>query len=322
MKVITIGRGSENDVVIDDPYVSIHHLQIKQQENGNYLLMDCSSTNGTFVNGQRVYGETKLNRNDHVRIGHTNLTWMNYFENSNSTVIIGRNLFAGTFSKFEGFIKKCDFKSFDNLMFILPQLPLLQIRKGYVLDAFKEGVYDFGWGYHLFCHKKTYPIFRNLEDREMKKFVKQIHDNDEKKSVIRATEVDTSILPYFTIPFTEEGVVQAWLLNNCSEFMPKFWHANYCCKTFVFNIENVLLKVRRLSRHGEHVFSKIKALDSNSLLPYISIVGKEAFWEYAYWNDWSGLVKVKNKVVKDGATVRFHEPERKNLVEYHCNTIF
>lgn len=318
MKVITIGRGSDNDVVINDQYVSTHHLQIKQQEDGNYLLVDCDSTNGTFVNEQRVYGEMRLNSNDQVRIGHTDLPWMNYFEESNeesnSTVFLDRNLFADTFSKFEGFIKKYDFKSFDDLMFILPQLPLLQIRKGYVLDAFKKGIYDFGWEYHLFCYKKSYPIFKILEERKMKKFVKQIHDKDEKKSVIQSTDVDTSILPYFTIPFTEEGIIQAWLLNNCSEFMPRFWHACYSDKTFMFDIGRV--------QQVGHICEKVNDLNIRSLLPSINMIGQEAFLEYAYWNDQSGLAKVKMKAMKVGDSVEFKEAENTIIVPYNCGTTF
>lgn len=80
MKVITIGRHNGNDVIIDnDDKVSRHHLQIVQFDDGSYHLIDFNSTNGTFVNGNRVQGETILDEGDFVRIGDTMLPWITYF---------------------------------------------------------------------------------------------------------------------------------------------------------------------------------------------------------------------------------------------------
>lgn len=81
MKVITIGRLKGNDVIIDnDDRVSRHHLQIVQLDDGSYHLIDFNSTNGTFVNGNRVQGEVVLDEGDFVRIGDTMLPWTTYFE--------------------------------------------------------------------------------------------------------------------------------------------------------------------------------------------------------------------------------------------------
>ena len=51
--LISIGRGLDNDLVIDDPRVSRHHAQITFR-HGHYLLRDQRSTNGTFVNNQPI----------------------------------------------------------------------------------------------------------------------------------------------------------------------------------------------------------------------------------------------------------------------------
>ena len=80
MKVITIGRSSQNDVPINDGKVSRHHCQIIQHDDGSYSLSDFGSTNGTFVNGRQVHGEVRLNPTDVVRIGNTVLNWKNYFK--------------------------------------------------------------------------------------------------------------------------------------------------------------------------------------------------------------------------------------------------
>lgn len=81
MKVITVGRLKGNDVVIDnDDRVSRHHLQIVQMDDGTFHLIDFGSTNGTYINGNRVQGEVVLDEGDFVRIGDTMLPWTTYFE--------------------------------------------------------------------------------------------------------------------------------------------------------------------------------------------------------------------------------------------------
>ncbi|MDR1169679.1 MAG: FHA domain-containing protein [Prevotellaceae bacterium] len=80
MKVITVGRNPGNNVVINDSLVSRHHLQIIQDDYGNFRLADFGSKNGTFVNGKRVTGEVGLNSGDIIRIGNTTLPWNSYFK--------------------------------------------------------------------------------------------------------------------------------------------------------------------------------------------------------------------------------------------------
>ncbi len=49
----TIGRGSENALRVDDPKVSRTHAYVTQ-ENGQYILRDNDSTNGTYLDGKKV----------------------------------------------------------------------------------------------------------------------------------------------------------------------------------------------------------------------------------------------------------------------------
>ena len=85
MKVITIGRSSSNDVVIDDAKVSKKHLQIVVNDGGKYSAVDLNSLNGTFVNGQKITGEVRLQMKDVIRIGDTILPWQNYINVPDST---------------------------------------------------------------------------------------------------------------------------------------------------------------------------------------------------------------------------------------------
>jgi hypothetical protein len=56
---VLIGRGTDNDLVIDSIQVSRHHAQIKQQ-GGRYYLTDLNSTNGTCLDGNRISGTVEL----------------------------------------------------------------------------------------------------------------------------------------------------------------------------------------------------------------------------------------------------------------------
>lgn len=75
MKVITIGRSNNNNLVINDRFVGRHHCQIIQHDDGKYTIMDLGSKNGTFVNGQRIGGEMELLPKSIVRIGNSNIPW-------------------------------------------------------------------------------------------------------------------------------------------------------------------------------------------------------------------------------------------------------
>jgi predicted component of type VI protein secretion system len=68
--IITLGRDITNDIVINDPEVSRHHSRMTRSAGG-YMLEDLGSTNGTFVNGQRLTGARQLNSGDLISLGET-----------------------------------------------------------------------------------------------------------------------------------------------------------------------------------------------------------------------------------------------------------
>lgn len=71
--LISVGRASDNDVIVDDPSVSRHHCQLKLQ-HGAYGLFDLGSVNGSLVNGQPV-SEIALGPGDVIRIGDTEIVF-------------------------------------------------------------------------------------------------------------------------------------------------------------------------------------------------------------------------------------------------------
>lgn len=65
---IAIGREAGSDVYINDVEVSRRHARLASQF-GDYLLEDLESTNGSFVNGQRITGQRILKPGDTVFLG-------------------------------------------------------------------------------------------------------------------------------------------------------------------------------------------------------------------------------------------------------------
>ena len=79
-KTIIVGRNSDNDISIDDGQASRHHCQISRLENGVIYITDLQSTNGTYVNGQRIVGQILLHKGDKVTIGNTLVNWESQLE--------------------------------------------------------------------------------------------------------------------------------------------------------------------------------------------------------------------------------------------------
>ncbi len=65
---ITVGRGPANDITLDNPTISKHHLLLNVQ-NGVVTVQDLGSTNGTFINGKKVAAPTKLRPGDELQVG-------------------------------------------------------------------------------------------------------------------------------------------------------------------------------------------------------------------------------------------------------------
>ncbi len=73
---LTIGRLPENDVCIDDRWISRHHARIRR-EGTHYLLEDLGSKNGLFLNGKRLLAPTALQNGDVIQLSpHFQLTFV------------------------------------------------------------------------------------------------------------------------------------------------------------------------------------------------------------------------------------------------------
>jgi pSer/pThr/pTyr-binding forkhead associated (FHA) protein len=94
---ITIGRGKDNTVMLSHPEVSGYHARI-DKKGPDYILTDLQSTNGTLVNGRKVFSH-RLSHGDRLSVGKNTLLFIgtekvkiDALEKSiplNSTIILG-----------------------------------------------------------------------------------------------------------------------------------------------------------------------------------------------------------------------------------------
>src|SRR5437016_14415339 len=73
--VITIGRGFECDVAINDASISRRHAQVSRQANGHYV-QDLASRNGSKVNNDPLLATKLLQHGDIVCLGSVRLEYM------------------------------------------------------------------------------------------------------------------------------------------------------------------------------------------------------------------------------------------------------
>jgi hypothetical protein len=78
MGAITIlGRDDSADIILDDPGISRRHSELRVTTDGPHFvttIRDLGSTNGTFVNGERISSE-HLQDGDRVTVGRTSITF-------------------------------------------------------------------------------------------------------------------------------------------------------------------------------------------------------------------------------------------------------
>lgn len=71
---IVLGRSNDADILVDDTGVSRRHLEIKTV-NGVTAAVDLGSTNGSYVNGQKIEGRTILTDGSVITMGRTRITF-------------------------------------------------------------------------------------------------------------------------------------------------------------------------------------------------------------------------------------------------------
>ena len=87
MNTISIGRISTNQIVLNDEFVSRKHARLFILDNGQVMIKDLGSSNGTFVNGSKI-SESFLLPGDIVKCASVYLNWSQYI-NSDKVKAVG-----------------------------------------------------------------------------------------------------------------------------------------------------------------------------------------------------------------------------------------
>ena len=73
-KITAIGTTGENHVIVQDKAVSMHHAQLHRSgDPAQYILMDSGSKKGTFVEGQQIFGPTRILPGQKIQMGNSEL---------------------------------------------------------------------------------------------------------------------------------------------------------------------------------------------------------------------------------------------------------
>ncbi|MFG3224401.1 FHA domain-containing protein [Kitasatospora sp. NPDC048194] len=70
-QTITLGRAHDSTIVLDDDYASSRHARIYPDQTGQWTVEDLGSTNGTYLDRQRLTAPTPLQPGTPIRIGRT-----------------------------------------------------------------------------------------------------------------------------------------------------------------------------------------------------------------------------------------------------------
>ncbi|WP_431958994.1 FHA domain-containing protein FhaB/FipA [Actinacidiphila sp. bgisy160] len=70
-QTITLGRAHDSTIVLDDDYASSRHARIYPDRDGNWIVEDLGSTNGTFMDRNRLTTPTPIPLGAPIRIGKT-----------------------------------------------------------------------------------------------------------------------------------------------------------------------------------------------------------------------------------------------------------
>jgi predicted component of type VI protein secretion system len=71
----TIGKADENDIALPEDATASHLHAVLERFAAGWCVTDLGSSNGTWVNGERIWASRRLRHGDEIRIGHTRLVF-------------------------------------------------------------------------------------------------------------------------------------------------------------------------------------------------------------------------------------------------------
>jgi predicted component of type VI protein secretion system len=71
----TIGKAAENDIAVDDDATASGLHAVLERFPAGWCVTDLGSSNGTWVNGERIWASRRLRHGDEIRIGQTRIVF-------------------------------------------------------------------------------------------------------------------------------------------------------------------------------------------------------------------------------------------------------
>jgi pSer/pThr/pTyr-binding forkhead associated (FHA) protein len=71
----TVGRAEENDIVLGDDATASHMHAVLERFPAGWAVTDLGSSNGTWVNGERIWSARRLRHGDEIRVGQTRIVF-------------------------------------------------------------------------------------------------------------------------------------------------------------------------------------------------------------------------------------------------------
>jgi len=66
---VHIGRSAQCELRLNDDFISAMHAVLRHRDDGSWVLTDAGSTNGSFVNTEKITEPTKVGLSDIIRVG-------------------------------------------------------------------------------------------------------------------------------------------------------------------------------------------------------------------------------------------------------------
>lgn len=225
---------------------------------------------------------------------------------------------------------------------IMPSLPHLHVAEGYVFEAIYTDN-DFSCMADISIPYIRPRGSRSLNEFQWERWSKNIPDGY------------YSPLEKMVGDCSPEAAWEAVLLEDMERRLPMFQHACYCLIDYITDLDEypriahitecgeqftgLSLEVtedlventfkdqcrKPLFRYetSEQIRAALKYLNDPSLLPSATQIGERSFsMGYCYWNEWSGLHRVRKNVSFGQDSISVKEVSDKNLVQFHCGIWF
>lgn len=78
-QLVKVGSAADNNIVLKEEGISRYHAELFLDEDGNIFITDLDSTNGTFVNGNKIDSSMPLQKSDRVQLADEEVEWKMFF---------------------------------------------------------------------------------------------------------------------------------------------------------------------------------------------------------------------------------------------------